>query len=87
MEKNNERFQRTYKEIEKNEVRYEARYTEDAEYLVVAFGSIARICMKAIEDARKEGVKASSAPSPSGPSPTTRYARPPKTSKAYSAWR
>lgn len=57
MEKNNERFQRTYHEIEKNEVRYEARYTEDAEYLVVAFGSIARICMKAIEDARKEGVK------------------------------
>ena len=56
MEKNNERFQRTYKEIEKNEVRYEARYTEDAEYLVVAFGSIARIWMKAIEDARKEGV-------------------------------
>ena len=56
MEKNNERFQRTYKEIEKNEVRYEARYTEDAEYLVVAIGSIARICMKAIEDARKEGV-------------------------------
>lgn len=57
MEKNNERFQRTYREIEKNEVRYEARYTEDAEYLVVAFGSIARICMKAIEDASKEGVK------------------------------
>lgn len=57
MEKNNERFQRTYREIEKNEVRYEACYTEDAEYLVVAFGSIARICMKAIEDARKEGVK------------------------------
>ncbi|MDE5979314.1 MAG: 3-methyl-2-oxobutanoate dehydrogenase subunit VorB, partial [Muribaculaceae bacterium] len=57
MEKNNERFQRTYKEIEKNEVRYEAKYTEDAEYLIVAFGSIARICMKAIEDARKEGVK------------------------------
>lgn len=57
MEKNNERFQRTYREIEKNEVRYEARYTEDAEYLVVAFGSIARICMKAIEDARKGGVK------------------------------
>lgn len=57
MEKNNERFQRTYREIEKNEIRYEAKYTEDAEYLVVAFGSIARICMKAIEDARKEGVK------------------------------
>ena len=57
MEKNNERFQRTYREIEKNEVRYEARYTEDAEYLIVAFGSIARICAKAIEDLRKEGVR------------------------------
>lgn len=57
MEKNNERFQRTYAEIEKNEVRYEARYTDDAEYLIVAFGSIARICLKAIEDARKQGIK------------------------------
>lgn len=57
MEKNNERFQRTYQEIEKNEVRYEAKYTEDAEYLIVAFGSIARICLKAIEEARKAGIK------------------------------
>lgn len=57
MEKNNERFQRTYKEIEKNEVRYEEKYTEDAEYLIVAFGSIARICLKAIEEARKVGIK------------------------------
>lgn len=57
MEKNNERFQRTYREIEKNEVRYEARYTDDADYLIVAFGSIARICLKAIEEARKEGIK------------------------------
>ena len=57
MEKNNERFQRTYKEIEKNEVRYEEKYTDDAEYLIVAFGSIARICLKAIEEARKAGIK------------------------------
>lgn len=57
MEKNNERFQRTYKEIEKNEVRYEEKYTDDAEYLIVAFGSIARICLKAIEEARKVGIK------------------------------
>lgn len=57
MEKNNERFQRTYQEIEKNEVRYEEKYTDDAEYLIVAFGSIARICLKAIEEARKAGIK------------------------------
>ncbi len=57
MEKNNERFQRTYREIEKNEVRYQATQIEDADYLIVAFGSIARICAKAIEDARKQGIK------------------------------
>lgn len=57
MEKNNERFQRTYREIERNEVRYKEYYTDDAEYLIVAFGSIARICLKCIEEARKKGVK------------------------------
>ena len=57
MEKNNERFQATYREIEKNEVRYEAYGTEEADYLIVAFGSIARICRKAIDEARKQGVK------------------------------
>lgn len=57
MEVNNHRFQATYREIEKNEVRYEAVNTDDAEYLIVAFGSIARICQKAMEDARKKGIK------------------------------
>lgn len=57
MEKNNERFQRTYQEIEKNEVRCETMYTDDADFLIVAFGSMARICLKSIEEARKRGVK------------------------------
>ena len=57
MEKNNERFQATYRRIEENEVRYEARHTDDAEYLIVAFGSVARICQKAIDDARAKGIK------------------------------
>jgi 2-oxoglutarate ferredoxin oxidoreductase subunit alpha len=57
MEKNNERFQNTYRLIEANEVRYEEHYTEDAEYLFVAFGSVARICLKSIEDARAQGIK------------------------------
>lgn len=57
MEVNNERYQRTYRLIEENEVRYQEYYTEDAEYIFVAFGSIARICLKAIEDAREAGVK------------------------------
>lgn len=57
MEKNNERLQRTYDEISANEVRYEEYMTEDAEYLIVAFGCMSRICKKAIQNARAEGIK------------------------------
>lgn len=57
MEQNNERYQRTYAAIHDAEVRYEEYFTDDAEYLFVAFGSIARICLKAIEEARAKGIK------------------------------
>ncbi len=57
MEANNLRFQKTYHSIEQNEVRYEEYMCDDAEYLIVAFGSIARICHKAIEDMRSQGIK------------------------------
>lgn len=57
MEQNNERYQRTYATIRDAEVRYEEYFTDDAEYLFVAFGSIARICLKAIEEARAKGIK------------------------------
>lgn len=57
MERNNIRFQKKYREIEDKEVRFEAINCEDADYLIVAFGSSARICQKTIETAAKEGVK------------------------------
>ena len=57
MEVNNIRLQETYKHISDNEVRFKEYYTEDAEYIIVAFGSVARICLKAIEDARSNGLK------------------------------
>ena len=57
MEKNNERFQAKYREVEAAEVRYEEVKCEDADYLLVAFGSSARICLKAIDLARREGLK------------------------------
>ena len=57
MEENNLRFQRTYAKIQENEVRYEEYFIDDAEYIIVAFGSVARICLKAIEDARAAGIK------------------------------
>jgi 2-oxoglutarate ferredoxin oxidoreductase subunit alpha len=56
-EKVNIRLQAKYREIEKNEVRYETYETEDAEYLFAAFGSAARITRKAMEMARAKGIK------------------------------
>ena len=46
-----------YAEIREKEVRYETLFCDDAELLVVAFGSAARLTQKAIEMAREEGVK------------------------------
>lgn len=57
MENINLKLQAKYREIEKNEVRFEAHHCEDADYVLVAFGSIARICEKAMEMAREEGYK------------------------------
>lgn len=57
MEVINQRIQAKYQEIEANEVRYESQDTEDCDYLIVAFGSVARICEKVKELAREEGLK------------------------------
>ena len=57
MEKINLRLQAKYKAMEDNEVRYEAIECDDAEYVIVAFGSSARICSATVEMARAEGIK------------------------------
>ena len=58
MEKINLRLQARYREIEKNEVRYEEFQCDDADYVFVAFGTMARVCQKTVELAREEGIKA-----------------------------
>lgn len=58
MEQTNLRLQRTYRAIEEAEVRYESYLTDDAEILLVAFGSMARISKKSVDDARARGIKA-----------------------------
>ena len=57
MEKHNHHLQAKYAEVKKKEVRYELTHNEDAEYLIVAFGSAARIAENAIELAKEEGLK------------------------------
>ena len=51
----NERLQATYREIEANEVRYEAYNLEGAEIVCTAFGTVARIAKSAIDDLKEEG--------------------------------
>lgn len=57
MEQRNIHLQEKYAKIRENEIRYEVQQCEDADYLIVAFGSAARIGQKAIEIARAEGIK------------------------------
>jgi 2-oxoglutarate/2-oxoacid ferredoxin oxidoreductase subunit alpha len=56
-EQNNLRLQKKYRELEASEVLFEEIQCDDAEYLLVAFGSSARICQKSVELARAEGIK------------------------------
>ena len=57
MEQHNHSLQAKYRLIEENEVRYEKINCEDADYAFIAYGTSARICQKAIELARAEGIK------------------------------
>ena len=57
MEEHNLHLQEKYRQIEENEVRYEKQLCDDADYIIIAFGSAARLAQKAIETARAEGIK------------------------------
>ncbi len=56
-ERHNIKLQAKYREIEKNEVRYEKIQCDDAEYLFIAYGSSARIAQKTVQLAREKGYK------------------------------
>ncbi len=57
LEDHNHHLQEKYREVEENEVRYELFDCDDAEYIIVAYGSSARVCQKSIQLAREEGIK------------------------------
>ena len=58
MEQRNLHLQEKYRTIKEREVRYETIELDDADIMIVAFGSAARIAEKAIELAHEEGIKA-----------------------------
>jgi 2-oxoglutarate ferredoxin oxidoreductase subunit alpha len=51
------RLQKKYEQMEKEDLRFEKIDCDDAEYLIVSYGSSARISQKAIELARAKGIK------------------------------
>ena len=57
MEARVHRLMKKYEQMEKEDLRFEKINCEDAEYLIVAYGSSARISQKAIELAREKGIK------------------------------
>lgn len=56
-EAHNLKLQAKYRKMEENEVRFEAINCDDADYILVAYGSSARIAQKAMNDARAKGLK------------------------------
>ncbi len=56
-EKINLKLQAKYRQMKKDEVRFEMIQCEDAEYIFIAFGLSARICQKAMDIARAKNIK------------------------------
>ncbi len=56
-EKHNFKLQAKYREIEKNETRFEELSCDDMDYMIVAYGSSSRICQKVQAIAKEEGLK------------------------------
>ncbi|MCK9536654.1 MAG: 3-methyl-2-oxobutanoate dehydrogenase subunit VorB [Bacilli bacterium] len=58
LEKHNLKLKDKYQRIIDNEQRYQLIMSDDAEILIVAYGTMARICRSALELLREEGIKA-----------------------------
>jgi 2-oxoglutarate ferredoxin oxidoreductase subunit alpha len=57
MERHNIHLQNKYATVEAKEARFETYKTDDADYLIVAFGCMSRICENVVELARQNGIK------------------------------
>jgi 2-oxoglutarate ferredoxin oxidoreductase subunit alpha len=57
LEEHNRRLQAKYARMERDEVRYDVFEADDADVLLVAFGTVARICRSAVRAMRERGHK------------------------------
>lgn len=56
-ENHNRKLQEKYRTISENEVRYEEIQCEDADYIIVAYGTSSRIAQKTVQMGREKGLK------------------------------
>nr|WP_325186218.1 3-methyl-2-oxobutanoate dehydrogenase subunit VorB [uncultured Oscillibacter sp.] len=54
----NQRLAAKYAEIEKNEIRWDTAFCDDAEVLITAYGTPARIALTALDVLREQGIRA-----------------------------
>ncbi|MCK4860130.1 MAG: 3-methyl-2-oxobutanoate dehydrogenase subunit VorB [Candidatus Omnitrophica bacterium] len=57
LEEHNKKLQWKFAAMEKEEIRYEEIDIEDAEIVLVAYGTVSRICRGAMQKARKQGIR------------------------------
>jgi 2-oxoglutarate ferredoxin oxidoreductase subunit alpha len=51
------RLMQTWETIKANEIRYKEYYLEDAEFIVMGFGTAGRVALSAVREARQEGIR------------------------------
>ncbi|MGC8856548.1 MAG: 3-methyl-2-oxobutanoate dehydrogenase subunit VorB [Anaerolineae bacterium] len=56
-EKTNLRLLERWKQVQANEVRYKEYYLDDAEFVVIGFGTAGRVALSAVRAARQKGIK------------------------------
>ena len=57
LEQHNIRLTKKFKTMERDEVRFETYGTDDSyDVLIIAYGTVARVCSTAIDELREEGI-------------------------------
>ncbi len=56
-EKTNLRLLERWKQVQANEVRYKEYYLDDAEFVVIGFGTAGRVALSSVRAARQKGIK------------------------------
>jgi len=57
LEEHNKKLQKKFQEIKEKEVRFEGLCLEDAEFVLIAYGTVSRICKAVMNDLREKGKK------------------------------